>query len=653
MSKIRLVALFVVVVIVITCASVCAGKITLDPNLSGEQKSSDQAQVDARLSQKMTYDSGYKRLNEVAEDITRISGVSIACGSSKKDWQARDIPVVVCVKDMPLGKLLKAIAAATHMRVTSEKIGNDPKLIYRIYRNKKEQDAIDNYLLRRHEAKLQEIKWQWDAMTAYGNSSIKWQPDAMIDKGNPKEHHDSPKGTLLIAKLIATLGAGEKDKMLNGDTFRFSGKDPAYQAIMNELYQLTSIDLQICENNDNTPVVLPTQDDAEASALQIKLLDTVDSGDAKIEVVLTPIAWGNGSSIFYSSTLEMVRTLENKEVSLPPYPEESNPSDDEDMDNPNMILLKKWQDWDHTLLKKKINIEKPKNIKDPTFADAVRAVASASGCNIVVDDFTSHMDPKYRQIDNVFKDNTTLADSLRRAYIGDRVGYKWFFNASDKLIVGWTDIYPHNWRDTYRDLLPVDYLASLKNQLEGSGVEFDDAIHISMLPGDSFDTWFFYSRGFTCLDPVERCSDNMLWRLYDSLESSDKQLAKSKDGLPLAKFDTAWIAGFFHMQKMSTPLNVFENPRKEANEQEMQEESKLIERVMSDPLVISTMIMRVQKLPAETRNGKEHKAGNTTDIPKLYTYKMVVNYRIDGEDKTITADGPSIAFPAKSLDAKL
>jgi ABC-type molybdate transport system permease subunit len=66
-------------------------------------------EVDPRLSQKITYDSGYKRLHAVIEDIARTSKVSIACGQSTKDWRVRDIPVVVCVKDMPLGKLLQGL----------------------------------------------------------------------------------------------------------------------------------------------------------------------------------------------------------------------------------------------------------------------------------------------------------------------------------------------------------------------------------------------------------------------------------------------------------------------------------------------------------------------------------------------------------------
>ena len=54
------------------------------------------------------------RLKTVIEDLSSTTGVKISCGKTKDDWRVRDIPVVVCVKDMPLGKVLRAIADATH-----------------------------------------------------------------------------------------------------------------------------------------------------------------------------------------------------------------------------------------------------------------------------------------------------------------------------------------------------------------------------------------------------------------------------------------------------------------------------------------------------------------------------------------------------------
>lgn len=454
MHKTWFVVILAIAIISVRSTSAYSEKITSDPNTQGKHNVSTQA-TDSRLLMKITYDSDYKRLHTVVSDITRLSGVSIICGSSKNDWQVRDIPVVVCVKDIPLGKLLRALADATHTRFSSEKFGDNSKLSYRIYRNKKDQDSIDNYLSQRHETMLNETKWQWDAMVAFGNPSLHWKPEALIDQGNPKEHHDSPQRVLLIARLIAMLGPDAKAKMLNGETFSFSGKDPTYQTIMSELYQLT-----------------------------------------------------------------------------------------------------------------------------------------------------------------------------------------------------WTDIYKKNWRDTYGNMLPVDYLEALKRKLDGPGIDLDEAVHISMLPKDSFYTWLSYTHDFEFLDVLQRYSNSVMWRLYDALEPSDKLIAKSKDGLSLGKFDAAWIANFFRQRKLESDLSVIEGSSAMSGEKHMLNEADLMEQVISNPKTVSTMIMRVLEEPAETHSRQTGKKTgvktSTSDTTKQYTYDIQISYNLDGENMSVDVKGPGVAYPFKS-----
>ena len=641
---------FLVILFVVASAIpvLAQGKTTNDPNVSGAPVPRAQDETDSRLLRKTTYDSGYKRLHTVIEDLSRTSGMDIKSGKNKMDWRVRDIPVVVCVEDMPLGKLLRAIADATHTWFTSEKIAGDSEKSYRIQRRNKEETEIDTLLQARHEALMAAANWQWDAMVAYGKSEE--NPDLA---GDPETKNLRP-----IARLIAALGPDAKNRLLNGDTLDFRGRDPACQEIVNGLYKGAWEEMKEGMEEDGKTAPPLTSEDAEAATFSIKLMDSGVSGETYIQLNFSPITYGRVETGWCGS-LGIAHALRDKGLNLPPYPRDTqSPSPKNDMENQAMTLLRnnKERDWDHPLLRAKIDIEKPKDIKEPTFADAIQTVAAASGCNIVVEDFASHLDqPVY---DDVFRKNTTVADSLSNMNFGGYADYIWFFNESDKLLVGWAGyVSGRGWRDHHRNLVAEEYISGLKRKLDGSGVEFDDAVHLSNLPQESFDEWIFYSRGFKCLDQARACRETALWQLYDSLETADKALAKSDGGLPLAKFDTAWIAGFFHAQKLAESAYICQpSSRTDAEEQKDEAERKLKERVMSDPDIISTMVMRVEKKPArgrpitfKTDDGRD--AMTFGDFPaelKLSRYDMVIDYRIDGADRKMTIQGSSLAFPVRS-----
>ena len=84
-----LLALFAVAVVLLCLLSVCAG-------------ADDTAGADSRLAKPVTIECTNVRLHTVLERLSDETGVRLNCGRRKDDWQVRDIPVVVCVKDVPL-----------------------------------------------------------------------------------------------------------------------------------------------------------------------------------------------------------------------------------------------------------------------------------------------------------------------------------------------------------------------------------------------------------------------------------------------------------------------------------------------------------------------------------------------------------------------
>lgn len=635
MRVISAVLIALILALAMLSSGLAVGKITVDPNAPGVQRPvTPKDDIDKRLAQKITYDSGYKRLHVVADDIAKLSGVSIACGQNPKDWRVRDIPVVVCVKDMPLGKLLRAIADATHTRVASERVGDDPVRHYRIYRRSKEEQAIENLISARHEAKLAQLQWQWDALVAYGKSG--------------KEISGVEKSLLPLAKLIASLGPDVKGKMLDGDMFCLRGSDPSYASAIAEL-QRTFWESRVEDAGEKARnVAAPTAKDTEAAAVGIKIFDEGEMGMTTLNWILSPSpAFEPGSSSSVSYHFGAAAALDGKGLDIPPYPKDptiSNPKDE--IDNPAMVYMAKDkpQDWDHPLLKAKIDAEKPKDLKNATFADAMRALAKASGCNIVAEDFVSHIDYGYQNVNSVFAKDTTVADRLRGLEIrGFHIQYNWFFGEESKLLIGWASSNSSwmsgSWLDHHRNLLPEQYLIDLKRKLNGPGIQFDDAVGLSSMTTGSFHEWITDSRDLFCLSRVRPALNVAVWKLYDSLSAEDKALAKSDSGLRIAKLDPDLTTEFLRSSRMAQFPFVFEG------KEELPGGVKIMldQRATSDQKVIATMVMRVISRPAKGRSrqvkpgfGEGAFAAETiSPALKLSLYSILIEYIVDGEKQTV------------------
>lgn len=610
------------------------GVVKVDPNTVAKPK----PEVDSRLAQKITYNSGYKRLHYVTDDLAHMTGVEILCGQNKNDWKVRDIPVVICVKDLTLGKLLRAIADSTHTRFVSEKIGDNPKKSYRIYRRSADQDSIDAFIKKKHEHSMEDAAWQWDALTAYGKSNE-----------NPPDD-PSLKETWVMAKMIAGLGSDSKDKLLNGDTLTLKASDPANSACMEQHYQFISKIAYNPSNMSYTPF-----EKMQNASLGIKLVD--DGAEASIlaEFEPGPIKTDDGgyTSFCILGDLPDTAPLQDKVAGLSPRPKaEPIPSLEDDMANPEMLSFSDRKSDDTTsesFLVNKITLEKSLSAKDLTFAKAIRAIAQAGKCNIVTEDFISQRTRERQRIDGVL---SVPPESTILTFLNKFTGSTWFANEGDRLVVGWQNSGQQNWRDHHANLLPEEYLNNLKVRLNGDGITLDDVIHLSNLPEPSAKEWIVYTDDFQNLyqwklDPA--------WRLYDALTQEDKQLAKSNDDLPLGKFDSAWIADFFRAEKMRQ--NPSPEPALSTSSQSDAEASKESfnqnNLALTDPSIISTMIMRISNKPAKNRYAIVNGVGTSVDIPKglnLSSYEMVINYKLNGEDRSIPIYGPLLAFPVWSTE---
>ena len=189
---------------------------------------------DDRLAQKVTYTGGYKRLHAVADELSATTGVTIRCGNDANDWQVRDIPVFVHVKDISLGRLLSSLADAAHVQLTAEQTGSgetDKRLRYRLARTKKGEQELSNPMEQKAEAETKLAVWAWDALAAYGNA-----PNLPLPKSSPGMTC-GPEQIRLVSRIFASMTAEQKQRAFDGWSLKLRMKDPQ-GSLLKELFRL-------------------------------------------------------------------------------------------------------------------------------------------------------------------------------------------------------------------------------------------------------------------------------------------------------------------------------------------------------------------------------------------------------------------------------
>lgn len=146
-----------------------ADKVTVDPNAAPRQKADSNkpfvsydpaADSDPRMAVNVSYEAVGVRLSDVVAGISKKTGVSILCGSSKNDWRCRDIPMALYVKDVPLGVLLRGIASAAHCLLVKQK--TDRGLFYSIRQDAKLNKFIEDHPAKKAAQDKAQFDWHWD-----------------------------------------------------------------------------------------------------------------------------------------------------------------------------------------------------------------------------------------------------------------------------------------------------------------------------------------------------------------------------------------------------------------------------------------------------------------------------------------------------------
>lgn len=526
-----------------------AEKVTSDPNASRAPVSQAEEKPDSRLAQKVTYQGGYKRLHAVAEELTKQTGVTIRAGSNSQDWRVRDIPLIVCVKDMPLGRLLRTVADTAHVTFAMEKIANakDDKPVYKFYRPRKQQEAIDAVLNARVEANRKLAEWSWDTLVKYAA-----MPDASADLPAPGPNEPVEVNGMmrrpdvlidgervrLVAKFLASLGPDAEAKALAGEQVTvLIGKSTSARQLFDYAAKWPG-PFRRGKPKEPTPADL-----SEALiAIKIRRQDQPDRGAGfSFYVYGFPMEtqFGTTHDSWQAEPVLCAKALASiKKLKLPAAPDPATAL--QDAPPPGFKALKEDLDYKLPILQPKVKLPAPQP-HDKQRVKALEAVSAAAGLSIVCEDFQSHKLGHYSAV-RAGGTEVPVAAILKEMGRGP-YGFDWFLDEKAGTLIGraW------EWRKQHESMVSESLRESIVGKCRKEGAELDDLAPLWDLTREQIREWFEDTPDLPGIstDSGSGGYGVATWRLYNMLGPEDKSLARSDAGLPIAEFDPGSLLELF------------------------------------------------------------------------------------------------------------
>lgn len=148
----------------------------------------------------------------------------------------------MCATKTPLGRLIRAIATATHLDLTSYKTNHG--IVYRIWCGKALASELENYRARYRQWGHDSTVWQWDSAARF-----KDVPAAVFEEIGLCDKHK----LLAASGILAALGPEARDKVIAGENLRISVQDASaelqpllenYLRVVNKEYLMRFRDFQ-------------------------------------------------------------------------------------------------------------------------------------------------------------------------------------------------------------------------------------------------------------------------------------------------------------------------------------------------------------------------------------------------------------------------
>lgn len=654
-----------------------ADKVTTDPNTGSARKVSvESTDTDSRLAQKVTYDSGYKRLHYALEEISAKTGVTIRCGANRDDWPVRDLPMAISVHEMLLGKLLEAIASSADLDLTSETIKTDTGTSAKVYRlsfTTRSRAALDGYVDKRHQDTVDMQGQLWDALVA--NADI---PDSDIDFGS-----DQAQSERAIASVLKELGPDVKARVFAGETVTLnvgSFSNPAllrkwYQAEFNQLKQY---------NKEGLP---PTGEQIDAAVFSIVPTTNPTTGEFRIGMSV-PVRFDMTTVIRTPDLRQTAREIWRRTKShkspavLDARLPDQKPPPDHMAKDLVPFRIDGGDKQSPAFLAEKVKLDLPKD-RDVSYAEAFAALAEAAGLTIVAEDYLDHKHksnlsqsgerrlslgwglqmptnlPPFSPVSAISVE-TTVGDVLRALSL-DRYGsgrFQWFCNEKPRLLVG----RDRDWMQQHQNLMPESLLVYLRDKANSTGIELDALSKLTSYTTIQQSEWVQQSKDLYFVPTVARgnSTSDIFWRFYDKLPPEDKAAAKSDAGLPLARYDAAWVAYFTNTDSGSGQiLSAYVDSTRSVyatsdDRRDHEDEMKRQSALLINPEAVRNLTLKITKMQVQgyvTFTSVSGSTADSTSRPKTlegYSYYPALEGQYGGEKIYIQINPLTYKLPVYS-----
>ena len=581
----------------IAVGPVCGDKVTVDPNTTPSTIAvSPSSSTDDRLDQKISYDSVHKRLHDVVDDLSKTTGVKLRCGKSESDWKVRDVPVLVCSRDLPLGVLLRGLADTTHLLLSRNTV--DKVISYRIWRDLKREKELAAFEESRQAALLAAISHDWDSL-----SLLKDVPESALEERHAQGSVYPDEGRLWGAEsraasmAVAELGLEAKDRVLAGETILLSYQyAPAYlkphiKAVFES--HCKAVELYSAREGQKPPEPL---DEERLNKCYIRIASHERGSYRFDEQELSVEICSSGYGFRKVSTSDYETYVRKNQPDLPARPEVPKPNLQTEMLDKRYVKLSLSEKDGPAFLDTKVKIKVPEDGTKPDYSDLLCAVSKAAGCSVIAEGAAArYLCLVFNNRDKVagmFGRDITMREALAFTTSLDKMD--WYADEENKLIVG----RDREWTERLKALVPEKLLRDFSNKMEKDGVDLDDLEPLVGLTRYQVYEWICYCPEFPEVRTLESSglavSGERLWALYFALSAPERALAKAGRPVSLAGCDRAWICSVLRGEMAVQKEGNLLRGKPLSGERELTPEMMKID-AFTDPDELPDLSIRIEK----------------------------------------------------------
>ncbi len=202
--------------------------------------------------------------------------------------------------------------------------------------------------------------------------------------------------------------------------------------------------------------------------------------------------------------------------------------------------------------------------------------------------------------------------------------------------------------------MPEWLLVFLRDKANSSGIELDDLSKVTSYSLSQQSEWIQQSKYLYFVPTVAPGSStsDVFWRFYEKLPLEDRAAAKSDAGLPLAKYEAAWVADFTAVGSGSEPLRyIYADPEMQRKHDE---EVKKQSEQLTNPEIVRNLTLKIAKRNvqhyitfASVSGPAADPAAKPTTV-EGYGYYAGVEGQYGGEKINLTFNPLSFRFPIYS-----